>query len=189
MPAGCHGSRPSGWRAQEAHRLTLRPTGAGPGRLAATCVPAWLAPTARSGLCLAAARQELRAARDYRPGMPQNPTRCVGYLAGPSDPDRRPGLERWPYYVEGDGGPKLGEPRLRSGGYRGEGQGKSLAWRIRDRALGRIFTSPKLEACRAADAGRARSGIVSNGKRSAPFTLSGRSEPAAAGYSEPKQGV
>ncbi len=70
---------------------------------------------ARSGLCLAAARQELRAARDYMPGMPQNPTRCVGYLPGRDDPDQRPGYERWPYYVAADGGPALGKPKAGSG--------------------------------------------------------------------------
>lgn len=50
---------------------------------------------ARSGLCLAARRDEIIASRTYHP-VDSLPRRCEGYAPGPNDPDRRPGRERWP---------------------------------------------------------------------------------------------
>lgn len=55
---------------------------------------------ARSGLCLSAARGELRCARDYEPTIPRQPRRCIGYLPTEGDPDPRPGRERWPELIE-----------------------------------------------------------------------------------------
>lgn len=49
-----------------------------------------------SGLCLAAARGNITASRDYHP-VDHLPRRCEGYLAGPDDQDKRPGWERWPW--------------------------------------------------------------------------------------------
>jgi hypothetical protein len=45
--------------------------------------------------CLAAARGEIIASRTYRPD-PDRPRRCSGYRPSATDPDRRPGRERWP---------------------------------------------------------------------------------------------
>lgn len=60
----------------------------------------WCGNLARNGRCLAAARGELRAARDYSPTKPDLPQRCIGYLPPGDDPDQRPGCERWPELVE-----------------------------------------------------------------------------------------
>lgn len=53
-----------------------------------------------AGRCLAAWRDELRAARDYTPTFPELPRRCIGYCPKDDDPDRRPGCARWPELVE-----------------------------------------------------------------------------------------
>jgi hypothetical protein len=51
---------------------------------------------AKSGRCRAAGRGELLGtAKRYTP-PPDTPRRCEGYAPGASDPDRRPGRERWP---------------------------------------------------------------------------------------------
>jgi hypothetical protein len=71
----------------------------------------WCRNLTRAGYCLAAWHGELKAARDYQPPLPGNPTRCVGYLPQADDPDQRPGFERWPIYVAEDGGPNLTKPR------------------------------------------------------------------------------
>jgi hypothetical protein len=68
------------------------------------------------------------------------------------------------------------------------GGGKSAGPYIRDRALGRIFTSTKLEVRRAADAGRARSGVGSNGRRSARFTLGRPKRAGGGGVQRPEVG-
>lgn len=60
---------------------------------------AWCRNLARSGRCLAAARGELRASRDYEPTFPGQPQRCIGYDPKDDDPDRTRGRERWPELV------------------------------------------------------------------------------------------
>jgi hypothetical protein len=57
--------------------------------------------TPREGRCLAAWRGEgpPTAARDYHP-IKNALLRCIAYAPKPSDPDQRPGRERWPITVE-----------------------------------------------------------------------------------------
>lgn len=49
--------------------------------------------------CLAAWRGEIVATRDYAP-VRDIPRRCEGYAPGGNDPDKRPGLERWPESIQ-----------------------------------------------------------------------------------------
>lgn len=51
------------------------------------------------GRCLAAWRGSIVANRDYEP-VRDLPRRCEGYMPGAEDPDRRPGLERWPELIQ-----------------------------------------------------------------------------------------
>jgi hypothetical protein len=60
----------------------------------------WCRRMASSGRCLAAARGELRAARDYEPTDPAQARRCIAYQPLSIDPDQRPGRERWPELVD-----------------------------------------------------------------------------------------
>lgn len=78
---------PAGWRGAGLDLGDLRP-----------CI--WCRDLALSGRCMAAARGELRAARDYSPPIPGQPQRCIGYSPPADDPDLRPGRERWPELVE-----------------------------------------------------------------------------------------
>ena len=50
---------------------------------------------ATNGRCLAAARRELVASRNYAPA-PDLLRRCEAFKALPNDPDQRPGRDRWP---------------------------------------------------------------------------------------------
>lgn len=59
----------------------------------------WCRNLTRSGRCLAAWRGDLRAARDWDPTFPGQPSRCIGYLPPHDDPDQRPGHERWPELI------------------------------------------------------------------------------------------
>ncbi|MCX8086728.1 MAG: hypothetical protein N3C63_07460 [Rhodocyclaceae bacterium] len=52
--------------------------------------------------CLAAARGEIVASRNYEP-IRDLPRRCEGYVPGPDDADRRPGRERWPGLIQKGG--------------------------------------------------------------------------------------
>jgi len=49
--------------------------------------------------CLAAWRGEIVASRSYEP-VRDLPRRCEGYAPGTDDPDKRPGLERWPNLIQ-----------------------------------------------------------------------------------------
>lgn len=51
------------------------------------------------GLCLAARRDEINAARIHEP-VPDLLQRCVGYMPKASDADQRPGHERWPGLIQ-----------------------------------------------------------------------------------------
>jgi hypothetical protein len=50
---------------------------------------------AANGRCLAAARREIVASRSYTPARDWL-RRCEGFKPLPSDPDQRPGRDRWP---------------------------------------------------------------------------------------------
>lgn len=51
------------------------------------------------GLCLAARRGEINAARIYEP-VRDLLHRCIGYMPMATDPDHRPGRERWPTLIQ-----------------------------------------------------------------------------------------
>lgn len=50
---------------------------------------------ASNGRCLAAARRDIIASRNYAPA-PDLLRRCEGFKPLASDPDQRPGRDRWP---------------------------------------------------------------------------------------------
>lgn len=52
--------------------------------------------------CQAAKRDEIVASRNYEP-IRNIPRRCEGYAPGASDPDGRPGRERWPGLIRNEG--------------------------------------------------------------------------------------
>jgi hypothetical protein len=51
------------------------------------------------GLCLAARRGEINATRIHEP-VRDLLQRCIGYLPKATDPDQRPGRERWPGLIQ-----------------------------------------------------------------------------------------
>ncbi len=55
------------------------------------------------GLCLAARRGEINASRIYEP-IRDLLQRCVGYMPKATDPDQRPGRERWPGLIQSQKG-------------------------------------------------------------------------------------
>lgn len=88
-------------QAGEAHRLQTAAAAKWRGSELADLRPCvWCRNFTRNGRCLAAARGELRAARDYEPVIPTLPRRCIAFLPPPDDPDQRPGTERYSWLAE-----------------------------------------------------------------------------------------
>lgn len=59
---------------------------------------------AERGACLAAHRGEFAASRSYTP-IRELLRRCEGFAPLDTDPDPRPGRERWPRLIDGPAGP------------------------------------------------------------------------------------